>query len=147
MWCSSLGLVSIRLSRVEHGCLFNASLATHQLECVVVVLLLLLMLCSQDEVDSLGQSRSSNTDAGARRLLTELLIQFNRVAEEEGLYVFAATNRMQVCTADLSMLRHCPCASQEHWDCHADESSGCGPAVLRCCYASGLTRGLQHVMC
>jgi SpoVK/Ycf46/Vps4 family AAA+-type ATPase len=53
-------------------------------------------LLLQDEVDSLGQSRDSNSDAGARRLLTELLIQFNKVAEEEGVYIFAATNRMQV---------------------------------------------------
>jgi SpoVK/Ycf46/Vps4 family AAA+-type ATPase len=50
----------------------------------------------QDEVDSLGQSRDGNTDAGARRLLTELLIQFNKVADEDGVYIFAATNRMQV---------------------------------------------------
>lgn len=50
----------------------------------------------QDEVDSLGQSRGSSTDAGARRLLTELLIQFTRAAGEEGVYVFGATNRMQV---------------------------------------------------
>ncbi|KAF6250729.1 P-loop containing nucleoside triphosphate hydrolase protein [Scenedesmus sp. NREL 46B-D3] len=56
-----------------------------------------------DEVDSLGQSRDGNTDAGARRLLTELLIQFNRVAEEDGVYIFAATNRMQDC--DPALLR------------------------------------------
>jgi hypothetical protein len=53
-------------------------------------------MLAQDEVDSLGQSRVSSTDAGARRLLTELLIQFTRAAGEEGLYVFGATNRMQV---------------------------------------------------
>lgn len=47
-------------------------------------------------MDSLGQSRGSNTDAGARRLLTELLIQFTRAAGDEGVYVFGATNRMQV---------------------------------------------------
>jgi SpoVK/Ycf46/Vps4 family AAA+-type ATPase len=51
---------------------------------------------AQDEVDSLGQARGSNTDAGARRLLTELLIQFTHAAAEEGVYVFGATNRMQV---------------------------------------------------
>jgi SpoVK/Ycf46/Vps4 family AAA+-type ATPase len=57
------------------------------------------MLCAgvmQDEVDSLGQSRGGNTDAGARRLLTELLIQFTRAVDDEGLYVFGATNRIQV---------------------------------------------------
>ncbi|WIA10498.1 hypothetical protein OEZ85_010687 [Tetradesmus obliquus] len=56
-----------------------------------------------DEVDSLGQSRDSNSDAGARRLLTELLIQFNKVAEQDGVYIFAATNRMQDC--DPALLR------------------------------------------
>lgn len=56
----------------------------------------MLVMLLQDEVDSLGQSRGSNTDAGARRLLTELLIQFTRADGEEGLYVFGATNRMQV---------------------------------------------------
>lgn len=58
----------------------------------------------QDEVDSLGQSRGSNTDPGARRLLTELLIQFTRAAGEEGVYVFGATNRMQVCACVLITL-------------------------------------------
>lgn len=61
-----------------------------------VVTRVLLLCFLQDEVDSLGQSRDSNSDAGARRLLTELLIQFNKVAEQDGVYIFAATNRMQV---------------------------------------------------
>lgn len=60
-------------------------------------------LVLQDEVDSLGQSRGANTDAGARRLLTELLIQFTRAAGEEGVYVFGATNRMQA-SASLSKM-------------------------------------------
>lgn len=50
----------------------------------------------QDEIDSIGQSRDSNTDPGSRRLLTEVLIQFSKAAEEGDIFIFAATNRMQV---------------------------------------------------
>jgi hypothetical protein len=67
----------------------------------------------QDEVDSLGQSRCSSTDAGARRLLTELLMQFTRTAGEEGVYVFGATNRMQVGSC---MVR----AGAQQIDCNID---------------------------
>lgn len=51
-----------------------------------------------DEVDALGQARSSGgEDPSARRLLTELLLQMNGLGGEEGVYVFAATNRMADC--------------------------------------------------
>ena len=33
---------------------------------------------------------------GARRLLTELLLQMTQLADALGVYVFAATNRIQV---------------------------------------------------
>jgi hypothetical protein len=90
-------------------------------------------LCAllQDEVDSLGQSRGSSTDAGARRLLTELLIQFTRAAGEEGVYVFGATNRMQVgCSRPA-----CCCtvattgAEAGHWQTGA---TSIGSAVILC---------------
>eukprot|EP00775_Hariotina_reticulata_P007166 gene7166-7380_t len=56
-----------------------------------------------DEVDSIGQSRGNNTDVGSRRLLTELLLQLNRVTAEDGVYIFAATNRIEDC--DPALLR------------------------------------------
>lgn len=61
------------------------------------------MAHTQDEVDSIGQARGATTDAGARRLLTELLVQFTQAAGEEGVFVFGATNRMQDC--DPALLR------------------------------------------
>ena len=54
------------------------------------------LLCGQDELDSLGQARGAGEDAGQRRLLTELLLQMTGAAQEEAVYVFAATNRLQV---------------------------------------------------
>ena len=47
-------------------------------------------------MDSLGQSRRGDDDRMSRRLLTELLLQMTGAAQEEGVYVFAATNRLQV---------------------------------------------------
>ncbi len=49
----------------------------------------------QDEIDSLGQSRHGDDDRMSRRLLTELLLQLTAVAQEEDVYIFAATNRLQ----------------------------------------------------
>jgi hypothetical protein len=55
-----------------------------------------------DEVDALGQARGgAGDDASSRRLLTELLLQMNGLAGEEGVYVFGATNRMGDCDAAL----------------------------------------------
>jgi len=67
----------------------------------------------QDEVDSLAPQRGSSgsEDFASRRLLTELLLQLNQTAAGPaisatcthgsnalgGVYVFAATNRIQVC--------------------------------------------------
>jgi SpoVK/Ycf46/Vps4 family AAA+-type ATPase len=50
----------------------------------------------QDEIDSLGQTRGANDDASSRRLLTELLLQMTGIQNEDGIYIFAATNRIQV---------------------------------------------------
>lgn len=55
----------------------------------------LLLLAMQDEVDALAGQRSSSDDASSRRLLTELLLQMTRAAEQDALYVFACTNRIQ----------------------------------------------------
>jgi hypothetical protein len=52
-------------------------------------------LALQDEVDALAGQRSSSDDASSRRLLTELLLQMTRAAEQDALYVFACTNRIQ----------------------------------------------------
>ena len=86
---------------VPRGCHRTSDL--HRCWRCITWLLLAHACVLQDEVDSLGQSRGSNTDSGARRLLTELLIQFTRAAGEEGVYVFGATNRMQVCACVLSL--------------------------------------------
>jgi hypothetical protein len=51
---------------------------------------------AQDEIDSLGQSRRGDDDRASRRLLTELLLQMTAAAQEESVYIFAATNRLQV---------------------------------------------------
>lgn len=57
-----------------------------------------------DEVDALGRARSGGgDDAAPRRLLTELLLQLNGLGEDEGVYVFGATNRMADC--DPALLR------------------------------------------
>lgn len=65
-----------------------------------------------DELDSLAASRGGGGggggdcgDASSRRLLTELLIQMNAVADaaDSQVYVFAATNRIQDC--DPAVLR------------------------------------------
>lgn len=83
----------------------------------------------QDEVDSLGQSRGDAADTSSRRLLTELLIQLNRIADDEGVYIFAATNRMQVCGcmhARKVPRKLCPA----HSTCTAEPADAqCAPAV------------------
>ncbi|KAF5833160.1 thiamine diphosphate-binding protein [Dunaliella salina] len=68
-----------------------------------------------DEVDSLAPQRGSTSseDAASRRLLSELLLQLNRSATKPahgsgatvlgGIYVLAATNRIQDC--DVALLR------------------------------------------
>ena len=57
-----------------------------------------------DEVDALGQARAAGgEDAAARRLLTELLLQMNALGDDEGVFVFGATNRMADC--DPALLR------------------------------------------
>ena len=54
------------------------------------------LLLTQDEVDALAGQRGSNDDASSRRLLTELLLQMAMAMEQDGLYIFACTNRIQV---------------------------------------------------
>lgn len=59
-----------------------------------------IMLCCpcipQDELDSLGGARGGGEDPSARRLLVELLLQMTRMEQEQSVYIFAATNRVQV---------------------------------------------------
>jgi hypothetical protein len=50
----------------------------------------------QDELDSLGGARGGGEDPSARRLLVELLLQMTRMEQEQSVYIFAATNRVQV---------------------------------------------------
>lgn len=47
-----------------------------------------------DEFDALAMKRDSSEDAGARRVLSELLIQINAVCFDDGITVIAATNRL-----------------------------------------------------
>ena len=53
-------------------------------------------LLTQDEVDALAGQRGAGDDASSRRLLTELLLQIAMAMEQDSLYVFACTNRIQV---------------------------------------------------
>jgi hypothetical protein len=50
----------------------------------------------QDEIDSIAPRRSSGDDLIARRVLTELLIQMSNIADDHLVFVFAATNRLEV---------------------------------------------------
>lgn len=79
----------------------------------------------QDEIDSLGQSRRGDDDRMSRRLLTELLLQLTSVAQEEGVYIFAATNRLQA-----SICRHC-CVTQTAWALPAISDALC--QLVACC--------------
>ena len=54
------------------------------------------LLLTQDEVDALAGQRVSNDDASSRRLLTKLLLQMAVAMEQDSLYIFACTNRIQV---------------------------------------------------
>ena len=47
-----------------------------------------------DEFDALAMKRDSAEDVGARRVLSELLIQINSVCFDDGITVIAATNRL-----------------------------------------------------
>ena len=64
----------------------------------------------QDEVDAMAGQRSSNCDdASSRRLLTELLLQMTWAGEQDNLYVFACTNRIQVWGVYEGRPRHMTC--------------------------------------
>ena len=67
----------------------------------------------QDEIDSLGQARGDKDDSSSRRLLTELLLQMTGVQHEDGIYIFAATNRIQVRVANVAAYRPGGLAEQE----------------------------------
>lgn len=47
-------------------------------------------------MDALAGQRGSSDDASSRRLLTELLLQMAMATDQDTLYVFACTNRIQV---------------------------------------------------
>jgi transitional endoplasmic reticulum ATPase len=57
-----------------------------------------------DEIDALGMSRSAdNTDQGIRRLMAELLVQFNLLKASHRVTILAATNRIE--DIDCALLR------------------------------------------
>ncbi|GAX85588.1 hypothetical protein CEUSTIGMA_g13003.t1 [Chlamydomonas eustigma] len=56
-----------------------------------------------DEVDALAGQRTSGDDAASRRLLTELLIQLSSSMQQDHVFTFACTNRIQDC--DTALLR------------------------------------------
>ena len=70
-----------------------------------------MLLHLQDEIDSLGQARGDNDDSSSRRLLTELLLQMTGVQHKDGIYIFAATNRIQVRSADMLAYSWRPCTA------------------------------------
>ncbi len=57
-----------------------------------------------DEIDALGMNRSAdNTDQGIRRLMAELLVQFNLLKASHRVTILAATNRIE--DIDCALLR------------------------------------------
>jgi transitional endoplasmic reticulum ATPase len=57
-----------------------------------------------DEIDALGMSRSADsTDQGIRRLMAELLVQFNLLKPSHRVTILAATNRIE--DIDCALLR------------------------------------------
>ena len=57
-------------------------------------------------MDALAGQRTSSDDAASRRLLTELLLQMTSATEQDGMYIFACTNRIQVHSVGQCTLRY-----------------------------------------